>query len=139
MFSIYSCTLCVYKFFLSFFVLHPVMKYSMLMFCLYFMSFSSHAILGGPDFLSVTVHTCFLFGLSLTTDWTLHIGKYAINMFRYIVLYQLLMSVNVFQITREFTLHANFQHTYTRVGWEYISCRYINREVESPITNNLNV
>jgi len=42
-------------------------------------------------------------------------GTYTINMFGYIVLYPLLMSVNVFQITREFTFHTNLQNTYTRV------------------------
>lgn len=86
------------------------------------MPFSSHAILGGPDFLSVTAHLDFnctyMFPLWSFPDHGLSFPhwKYAMKMFGYIVLYQLLMSVNVFQITREFTLHANFQHTYTRVG-----------------------
>jgi hypothetical protein len=76
-----------------------------------------------------SVHICFHCVASLMQDWTLPTGTYTINMFGYIVLYPLLMYVNVFQVTREFTLHTNFQHTYTRVGWEYISCRLKNKDL----------
>ena len=103
-------------------------------FYLYFMCsciFISHITPGVQIFpawlhtFAATVRTRFHCATSLMQDWAILMGTYTINMFGYIVLYPLLMSVNVFQITREFTFHTNLQNTYTRVRWEYISCRYI--------------
>ena len=76
---------------------------------------------------AATVRTLFQSAISLMQDWAVLMGTYTINILEYIVLYPLLMSVNVFQITREFTFPPTCK-THTQEFVENILVVYIYKE-----------